>query len=197
MTREDWLLKATTLLAPRFLAKGAIIPELRVSVGFPKGKGQRNMAIGQYWPGSLATDNKPQIFISPVVEDGPRALDILIHELVHACTPGDGHGKAFKRLALAVGLEGKMTATTATRELVEHLNVLIADHLGPYPHAALDPSKLPGKQTGSRLLKAQCPHCGYTIRITKKWALEVGTPACPQHEDTFLELEAASTEGDA
>jgi len=28
------------------------------------------------------------------------------------------------------------------------------------------------------MLKAECPECGYTIRLTKKWA-EVGLPSCP------------------
>jgi hypothetical protein len=28
------------------------------------------------------------------------------------------------------------------------------------------------------MLKAECPECGYTIRLTKKWA-DVGLPTCP------------------
>ncbi|MDQ6920240.1 MAG: hypothetical protein M3256_12390 [Actinomycetota bacterium] len=28
------------------------------------------------------------------------------------------------------------------------------------------------------MLKAECPECGYTIRLTKKWA-DVGLPSCP------------------
>ena len=40
-------------------------------------------------------------------------------------------------MALAIGLEGKMTATTPGPELAERLNALIAK-LGPYPHAKLN-----------------------------------------------------------
>lgn len=192
MTREQWLLAAIERLRPSFQAVGHDIPACRVSVGFPKGKGGRNMAIGQYWPGTLASDSIPQIFISPIIGDGARALDILVHELVHACVgSAAGHGKAFKRLALSVGLTGKMTATVADKALSERLNAFLEPSaLGPYPHAALNPKeKLAGSQKGSRLLKAACVHCGYTIRITKKWALEVGTPNCPQHEDMPLTLE--------
>jgi hypothetical protein len=30
----------------------------------------------------------------------------------------------------------------------------------------------------TRMLKAECAECGYTIRLTKKWA-DVGLPSCP------------------
>ena len=36
----------------------------------------------------------------------------------------------------------------------------------------------------SRLLKAACPECGYTIRITKKWA-NTARPACPVHQQAM------------
>ena len=41
----------------------------------------------------------------------------------------------------------------------------------------LRPDDRPKKQS-ARMLKAECPECGYTIRLTKKWA-DVGLPSCP------------------
>lgn len=38
------------------------------------------------------------------------------------------------------------------------------------------PVKLKRKQ-GTRLLKAYCGKCGYTVRVAKTW-LEIGTPLC-------------------
>lgn len=35
-----------------------------------------------------------------------------------------------------------------------------------------------GKKQATRLLKAVCPECGYTIRVTQKWASQ-GLPVCP------------------
>ncbi len=35
-----------------------------------------------------------------------------------------------------------------------------------------------GKKQATRLLKAVCPDCGYTIRVTSKWAA-LGLPVCP------------------
>lgn len=40
-------------------------------------------------------------------------------------------------------------------------------------------SSRPKKQT-TRMLKACCSDCGYTVRVTSKW-LEVGPPHCPAH----------------
>ena len=41
----------------------------------------------------------------------------------------------------------------------------------------LRPDDRPKKQS-TRLLKAECPECGYTIRVSKKWA-DLGLPTCP------------------
>lgn len=44
------------------------------------------------------------------------------------------------------------------------------------------------KQT-TRLKKAQCGECGYTVRLTTKW-LEVGPPGCPLHGAMDVEDDA-------
>jgi hypothetical protein len=31
----------------------------------------------------------------------------------------------------------------------------------------------------TRLLKAECEECGYTVRVTKKWLEAKGAPICP------------------
>ena len=41
----------------------------------------------------------------------------------------------------------------------------------------LRPDDRPKKQS-TRMLKAECPECGYTIRLAKKWA-DLGLPTCP------------------
>lgn len=46
-------------------------------------------------------------------------------------------------------------------------------------------SSRPRKQ-GTRMLKAACEDCGYTVRVTAKW-LEIGPPHCPQHGAMGLE----------
>lgn len=184
--REAWLEDAVGLLRPMFSDHGADLGPVRVSVGFPKGSRGKGHAIGQCWYGVMAADNVPQLFVSPVLDEplgGQGVLSVLVHELVHvACGPGVGHKGPFKRLAVAVGLEGKMTATSAGEVLLGHLARLLV-MLGPYPHAKLIPGSGGGKQT-TRLLKAQCPSCEYVIRITQKWA-DQGLPLCPLHQEPF------------
>jgi hypothetical protein len=35
------------------------------------------------------------------------------------------------------------------------------------------------------MLKAVCPACGYTVRLTKKWA-DLGLPLCHQDGEQFV-----------
>jgi hypothetical protein len=180
MNREEWLLKATEILGKKIEDNGGKLPEVRVSVGFPKASGRNsNSVIGQCFNGVATADGRPQIFIHPVLDDSKRVLDVLLHELIHASLPlGAGHGVTFKRLAVACGLTGKMTATTATPELNAELAQLV-EELGDYPHAKLDASN--AKKQGTRMLKCECPDCGYIAYTSRKWLDEMGAPVCPEH----------------
>jgi hypothetical protein len=181
-TREQWLLQAVKAMAPDFEKAGHPLPEVRVSIGWPGGRGNKQAVIGQCWSASAVKDGKPAIFISPVLsEERPaRILDVLRHELVHA-TGKFGHRGDFKKLAIDVGLTGKMTETVATPELTEKLEKLAA-RLGPFGHATISSGVRltglagPPVQT-TRMLKVQCPEDGYTARLTMKW-LAQGAPQC-------------------
>lgn len=174
-TREAWLLEATTILRDGlFKRHGHAVPTVKVSVGFPGG-GSARKRIGEHWHPNATTDKVGQVFINPTIEDAGRALDVLTHELVHAVVPDAGHKKPFKRIAVAIGLEGKMTATHAGEKLAAKLKKL-SDQLGPYPHGAINLG-MRKKQT-TRLIKVECP-CGYTARVTRKWIEALGAPLCP------------------
>jgi hypothetical protein len=176
MNREQWLTLATERLRKDlFKRHDADIPEVRLSVGFPGG-GSARKRIGEYWHAKACEDLVPQIFISPVLSDGVEALDVLVHELVHACTPGAGHGRAFKRLALRVGLTGKMRSTVAGPDLKAEFGRMIAE-IGVYPHSKINLNDR--KKQSTRLGKVQCSSCGYMCRVTRKWLDEQGAPLCP------------------
>jgi hypothetical protein len=182
MTREQWLLEMPHHLAPDFAAIGAplAVELVRVSVGFPSRRSlsARNRVVGQCWAAAASTDGRHEIFVSPLVGDGLEAAAILAHELVHSAVGvAAGHKGPFRKAALALGLEGKMTATVAGPRLAQRLNALIA-RVGDYPHAAMNPKLSGMKKDGTRLLKAECPACGYVVRVTRKWA-DVGLPTCP------------------
>jgi len=190
-TREHWLELAVLKLRPLFDEIDVELPNVRVSVGWPSrgGVGTKKKVIGQCWKSTVASDGVSQLFISPVLGGGDgetkrglaiQLLGVLIHELVHASDDCEsGHRGEFAKRARALGLEGKMTATTVSGRLAERLDPIL-DELGEFPHAALNPfemEKQRPKQT-TRMLKLECPQDGYVVRTTQKW-LDEGLPKCP------------------
>lgn len=177
-TREAWLREAIKQMAAWFEDDG--LPKIQVSVGVQAGA---TTLATCFYP----VEDVCNIFVSPALkpEEPTRLLDILLHELVHAhghAAGFNGHGKEFGAVARGLGLEGKMTATVASEELTERLKP-IAEHLGEFPHVPMDlsltglgPSGKPKQTTRQR--KAECPSCGYTARIAKKW-MDMGMPTCP------------------
>jgi len=182
MTREEWLQAATEELRILFKQCGDEIPtQVRSSCGFPSKSAlsNKNRRIGECWSARASADSHAEIFISPTISESSRVLDILAHELIHAVHPNAGHGKAFKRTATAIGLEGKMTATVAGEKFKAWAQPVL-ERLGQYPHADLVPSNAQKKQT-TRMLKCVCTECGYTVRVAGKWLADMGAPHCPEH----------------
>lgn len=183
-TREAWLKAAEGIMAHWIRVEGYVYPDkTRVSCGFPKkGKG-RGTPIGQCWDTSVSGDGTYEMFISPSIGDPSRACDILLHEMVHAAVGLDaGHGKPFGKLARALGLEGKLTATVAGADLKELIADKVLAELGPYPHAALGADEGGGKTTPKAktyLIKLECPECEYPAYTTRKWLDSDGAPVCP------------------
>lgn len=182
-TREAWLLRGVTLLRPYMEEHGATVPDVvRVSCGFPSRAVRKT--LGECWCSGDAAGNQ-QIFITPTLSDPVRVLDVLVHELLHAALPPKvKHGPKFAKMAHALGLEGKPTATTAGAALTELLRGHV-ETLGAYPHASL----VLGARSvqGTRLLKATCGECGYTVRVTRKWLEAAGTPLCPCNQEPMEE----------
>lgn len=192
MTREAWLTQAADALRPSFAAAGAPLPEkLRLSIGFPSRRAlaSKNPRIGECWQQHTSEDLVHQIFISPLLNDPEEILSVLAHELAHAALPkGTEHKPPFVRLVRALGLEGKPTATYAGPAF-RALAAPILAALGPLPHARLTPTADAKPKQTTRLLKAMCPLCGYTVRVTKKWVDAAGLPSCPTAAHGPFELE--------
>jgi hypothetical protein len=185
VTREQWLEAAVAELRPLLEEVGAPVPEVRVSVGWPSSKAtsRKNRTIGECWKRQTAADGISQIFLSPTLGGEEQVLGVLVHELIHAWDDGkSGHKgnvakrEGFRGKATAIGLTGKMTATTVGEELLPKLTA-IAEKIGDYPHSPLSPSGKEKVQT-TRMLKLECPEDGYIVRTTAKW-LDMGYPICP------------------
>jgi hypothetical protein len=197
-TREEWLAVAgqkimDDLLAPHGALLGKPV-KWSVSCGWPSSRALSNARrrLGECWDLKACVDGATNhIFISPVLSEpvdgsGGGVLPTLVHELIHVLAYEDGHKKRFKQIALAVGLEGKMTATVAGKELCEKL-AAIANQLGPYPHSALT-ALVRKKPQSTRMIKCEAVKCcGFVVRTTRKWLDEVGMPKCT-HGSPMVEV---------
>jgi hypothetical protein len=191
-TREAWLTHfAEVYLWPRIEVAGGHRPQkYRVSVGFPKGRrGGKGHSIGQCWSQEVSADQTCEIFVSPEL-DAAQAVAVLAHEAIHASVGVHcGHRAPFKKLALGIGLSGPMRATVPTPEFEAAIRAWIGAE-SVYPHAPLSAVTSPTRP-GSRLLKASCEGCGYTVRVTRQW-LDVANPVCPDPDCPYYQEPMAS-----
>lgn len=213
-TREEWLHAATKLLQKgAFTRANLTIPEVQIACGWPssRGLGTKKRALGECWDKKCSADKKPQIFLSPWLDnelhcqkppspttgDFMGVLPTLAHELVHAVVGNDAkHGKVFGKAARGIGLEGKLTSTHAGAQLAIECEEIMK-LLGHYPNAAINPlERNVGKKQTTRMVKCVCERedCGFTVRTTRKWLDDVGAPHCPKHGAMSFDAESAEPE---
>lgn len=176
-SREAWLNAFVAAARPQFDAAGFPLPEkVRASIGFPS-TGARSKRIGECWGDVSSSDGAFETFMHPGVQgDAAHIADILTHELCHTAVGLKvGHSKPFKQCATAMGLVGRMTATTAGPDWHSWADPVLAD-LGPFPGASLNGSTRSGppKQT-TRMMKIECDECDIIARVSRS-VLETAGP---------------------
>jgi len=178
---ETWLNRFIERARPVYAAAGFPIPDnTRARIGFPS-TGMRSNRIGECWSSVASADNHFEIYVSPkVVEGEARLADILSHELCHAAAAMD-HGPVFGKLARAIGLEGKLTCTTAGADWFKWAAPILAE-LGPMDFGALNATASPRKKKATFLRKVECPDCGWLARVTKSHILPFTHLVCPVPE---------------
>jgi len=181
LTREAWLLFAVGHIAPIFDEVGYTVPRVRVACAIPA-TSKRGSAVGQCWPTTRSEDLVNEIYISPVHSDPVEVLDTLTHELVHAVDDCQHrHGKEFKEIAIAVGLQGKMREASAGPQLRLRLQAIagvMVSELGPYPHAKLSVGGAM-YESARKPARAECPHCRFKVSMLRNH-LKIGPPICPK-----------------
>jgi hypothetical protein len=129
-----WLIRAIEILKWDFHAIGETIPEgIEVLTVFPDDLVDLGCE-GCYRKVEYLAESVPTcrtIYITPVA-GGLAALDILVHELVHATTDTFDHGEKFLATAAAIGLDDDGPTAAAERELLLRLQD-IEECLGRYP----------------------------------------------------------------
>ena len=181
-TREEWLVAGIEEVQSLFDANSKPLPKnIRVSCGFPS-TALRSGAIGECWINTCSADGAFEILIHPKLADPVKVFEVLIHELCHATAGAFNHGVNFQKIAKSMNLmpvgSGRQPwkATVGDADFGKVYGDIITS-LGDYPHAELKSDRQIKKQS-TRLLKAVCPSCGYTVRLTHKWASQ-GLPVCP------------------
>lgn len=181
--REAWLECVAQAIRPRFDAVGAPLPSnIRIAIGFPS-TGRRGQRIGECWDSTASADGTFEILIRPDIDEPLDVGAVLLHELIHAAVGiRNGHGPAFRRVALALGLAGPMRSTALGTDGRAWLEPIVSA-AGPLPHARLAPGGLTTrpKPQPTRMIKCVCDTCGYTARTTRLWLDRSGAPHCPAH----------------
>lgn len=173
--REAWLVKATRRIIQRWAKLGVTVPtDVQLSCGFPGG-GSARRRIGECWPRSRSAKNINQVFVSPLLDEPMKALDVLGHELLHAADNCEsGHGGNFGRLSAMVGYSGGKNSAAVSQDALRFLARLIKS-LGPYPHGAL--VLAPKKQKANAgLHKFAC--CEDVLYSTEANVEKHGAPHC-------------------
>lgn len=198
--RQMWIEAGAEALRALFAEKGYTVPKnVRVSIGWPKGSHGKGRAIGQCWGADSSSDKHFEIFVSPELGEKAASVQILgviAHEMAHATVGiAAGHKRPFAKCALAIGLQGKMTATTESADFIVWAKDVIKK-LGDYPAGRL--SMAGRKKQSTRLLKCECEDCGYNVRVTRKWVESSGAPICPTDQVSMKcdAIEGEEGEGD-
>lgn len=183
-TREQWLEAAVKAVAKQIFAPASVeVPDVRVSVGWPGGRGPKKNVIGQCFAATTTTDKVAQIFVSPIIDDAYTTVETIAHELIHAIAVDEegvsaGHRGEFIRIAREIGFLAPWKSTPASEELREKLQA-IADKLGVYPHAAITVGDRPVVQKTYyiKLVSPQDPD--FFLRITQTKLDDFGYPKDP------------------
>jgi len=196
INRETWLNFMIDKAVPLFDENGFKISDIRnklkVSCSFIQGsRGSKlKKAIGVHYNPCVSADGFHEMMIQPSIDNSVQAVGVLIHEMVHAIQTHlyhdkNGllnvmpHGKEFRKIALSVGLQGKMTATTESPELKVKIEKWIKEIGSEYPHAKMTLNDSRKKQS-TRMLKVECSalHCNNHFRTSRAKILSYANNIC-------------------
>jgi hypothetical protein len=194
-TREDWLTAAITSLRPVFSGHGINLPSrIRATCGLPS-TFTRSGTLAECWADTDSADQTHEIMVSPTLADPAQVLAQLVGALAHAAPGAMSHtSNAYVEAAANLGLcpAGDNWRMVQGAEDFAQAYAGVLSSLGAYPHAPLNVGTK--KTQSTRMLKAICPTCGYTVRLSQKWA-DKGLPTCPTEGDMFaLESQLSAAE---
>jgi len=178
-TTQEWINRIVLWTITTLEQAGVSNPDLHlvVSPGFTSGGSRKTKVLGQCYSPECAADGKTNhVFLNPRMNDNIVIIGAIIHEVIHAVIGIDKkHGAAFKSAMAICNLTGKATSTKLNEAGLEWAKKIITRY-GDYPRPSFTGAAI--KKQTTNLIKAQCPSCGYIIRLTNKW-IEFAHPQCP------------------
>ena len=188
--REEWLNTVAEELNSRaFEPAGHKLPPVKISCSWALGNRAKNKkTLGQCFPKSWSDADINEIVIVPTVSDSFEIADTLAHELAHAVDDcKSGHGKGFKDICLAVGLDGttQMRYAKAGDMLSDKIKAII-EKVGEYPHDKMNISDR--KKQSTRNLKVECSSCGFGWRASKTMIMRMTNMECNGCGSDTLEI---------
>lgn len=158
----------------------------------------RKRAVGwfwaQRWSKAKVKDALHEINLSAELISDHDMGELMLHELAHAenfaldikdCS-GRVHNKHFKSMAERLGLEVKprdKSVGYGYTDLAQPGKDFLASI--KFNKAVFDAHRIAAPKNspkpGSRMIKCECPTCGYVCRTTRTWLDDVGAPHCPEH----------------
>ena len=179
-TREEYLQRAYSLLNHfAFKPNGQECPPIKVSCSWIVGtRASNKKTLGQCSNRASSEANINEVRIVPTVDDSFSAIDTLAHEMAHAVDDcKSGHGAGFKKICLAVGLDGntQMRYADAGEKLGKTIKNIIAT-IGEYPHAKMHISDM--KKQTTRNIKVECSECGFGWRASRSMIERMNNATC-------------------
>ena len=189
-TREEYLQRAYVLLnETAFKPNGQECPKINVACSWIVGtRASNKKTMGQCSSRSSSDALINEIRIVPTVDDSFEAIDTLAHEMVHAVDDcQNGHKAQFKKICLAVGLDGNkhMRYAEAGEKLGKTIKNIIAT-IGEYPHDKVDISNV--KKQTTRNIKVACDSCEFSFRTSNKNVESMIHTGCLACDEGTLEI---------
>jgi len=189
-TREEYLQRAYALLNhTAFKPNGHECPPIKVACSWIVGtRASNKKTLGQCSNKKSSEANINEIRIVPTVDDSFMAIDTLAHEMAHAVDDcKSGHGVEFKKICMAVGLDGntQMRYAEAGEKLGKTIKNIIAT-IGEYPHDKMNISDM--KKQTTRNIKMECSSCGFGWRASRSMIERMSNITCNGCGSDTLEI---------
>ncbi len=189
MNQQEYLTEAYKRFRENVLPGAPPVEGVLLTYGFPSARAKsKNPVVGECFYnvkeacGQSGIEGKyvSVIFISPVTWDSEDdVLGTLMHEMVHAATPGSRHKGKFVDVAIAIGLEGPPKSCGPGKLLAEKLKGLMAGVEFPAAKVKLETYV----KKGSRLRLYECS-CEKPIKV--RVASDEFSATCKKCEQDFV-----------